>query len=91
MFPVRMCTARASIDFWQPYGRIEDIEAPKVAGKFPATAVEYRRYRSATIARNVLNGYEVTLPRAQLTRPAPLHYDPRVRRYWRKCHGPAVW
>ena len=74
------CPARVPIDPLQPYGRIEDIEAPKVAGKFPATAVEYRRYRSATIARNVLNGYEVTLPSGAKVRVRP-SYQPVMHAY----------
>ncbi|KAL1746991.1 RNA12 protein-domain-containing protein [Schizophyllum fasciatum] len=65
---------------FRPYGRIEDIEAPKVAGKLPAMAVEFRRYRPATIARNVLNGHEVTLPSGAKVRIRP-SYQPVMHAY----------
>ncbi|KAI5900140.1 uncharacterized protein SCHCODRAFT_02607113 [Schizophyllum commune H4-8] len=67
-------------ELFRPYGRIEDIEAPKVAGKNPAIVVEYRRYRPATIARNVLNGYEVTLPSGAKVRVRPT-YQPVMHAY----------
>ncbi|TRM59397.1 RNA12 protein-domain-containing protein [Schizophyllum amplum] len=73
-------TEEQVFDLFRPYGRIEDIEAPKTSGKFPALSVEYRRYRGATTARNVLYGHEITLPSGGKVRLRPT-YEPAMHPY----------